>query len=621
MSVLCGLLVFLLVGMSALGAELHVPQQFSSIQSAIDASSDGDVIWVSPGEYVENIDFRGKAIRVASLGGASVTTIDGGGVSSVVTFKGFEGPESVLEGFTLVNGVGQSFAGTTDLLGGGVFCALASPTIRNNTFVANTANLGGAIACWPKSSARIVGNTIRENTATSCRRGEACGGGGIFIDGCDGVVIRSNTITENLAFDQAGAILVVSSTNVTVIRNRILSNDGRNAVLVDRSSEIEVSSNEFSHSLPESSELLQCVDTHDIAVRRNRFLGPGTAIAFNTQASGRITACLFLGGANAIKATGEASLTILNSAMMGQGNENADFSGLFIADGSRVWMTNCTIAGGRAKDATIEIRDSMLTVTNCIIWGNEAPTQIASENSHVALTHTNIEGGWAGDGNLDTDPFLVSVNDDWHLQLRSPCIDVGLDNGELGETDLDGDPRIQDGNGDATPAPDMGADELLVEVAARYGTVVAKDGSAVGVLLANGEIGDARRELELVGGEEVVIEALPTPQGPNPSLIAIYAWSQWPTVGTLSPQPYDLGLMVFPTPLNVGNRPRPRQIWNSLGHYPLLGVPTQGAPTVPNELFRGTLGPGTRATLQGFIYDLGTPRQVAITNALLLAVE
>ena len=41
---------------------LNVPEQYSSIQSAINASTDQDTIMVSPGFYQENISFSGRNI-------------------------------------------------------------------------------------------------------------------------------------------------------------------------------------------------------------------------------------------------------------------------------------------------------------------------------------------------------------------------------------------------------------------------------------------------------------------------------------------------------------------------------------------------------------------------------
>jgi len=47
--------------------EIYVPEDHSTIQSAIDASVNGDVINVSPDTYMENINLNGKAITLGSL--------------------------------------------------------------------------------------------------------------------------------------------------------------------------------------------------------------------------------------------------------------------------------------------------------------------------------------------------------------------------------------------------------------------------------------------------------------------------------------------------------------------------------------------------------------------------
>ena len=63
---------------------LQVPQEYATIQAAINAAADGDSVRVSPGTYVEVLDFLGKNIIVESTSGAPVTIIDGGGTDTVV---------------------------------------------------------------------------------------------------------------------------------------------------------------------------------------------------------------------------------------------------------------------------------------------------------------------------------------------------------------------------------------------------------------------------------------------------------------------------------------------------------------------------------------------------------
>jgi len=75
-----------------------------------------------------------------------------------------------------------------------------------------------------------------------------------------------------------------------------------------------------------------------------------------------------------------------------------------------------------------------------------------TNTSEPIITYSNIEGGWEGEGNIDTDPLF---NDDFTLSENSPCIDAGT-------ADINGD-----GQSDITDylgsAPDMGAFEYIPE--------------------------------------------------------------------------------------------------------------------------------------------------------------
>src|SRR5262245_8716390 len=95
----------------AQAAVIQVPGDYPTIQAAINAAGNGDTIEVAAGIYVENLNFLGKAVRVTSAQGADVTVIDGNQTGSVVSFVSGEGPQSVLNGFTLRNGRSTSRGG------------------------------------------------------------------------------------------------------------------------------------------------------------------------------------------------------------------------------------------------------------------------------------------------------------------------------------------------------------------------------------------------------------------------------------------------------------------------------------------------------------------------------
>jgi len=80
------LLIAPLSAFPAIATTIHVPADQPTIQAGIDAAVEGDIVLVSPGIYVENIDFLGKAITVRSWAGADLTIIDGNRAGSVVVF-------------------------------------------------------------------------------------------------------------------------------------------------------------------------------------------------------------------------------------------------------------------------------------------------------------------------------------------------------------------------------------------------------------------------------------------------------------------------------------------------------------------------------------------------------
>lgn len=101
-------------------------------------------------------------------------------------------------------------------------------------------------------------------------------------------------------------------------------------------------------------------------------------------------------------------------------------------------IVNCTIAHNASEGAT----GGKFVMRNCIVWANGAKAgapQLAPVQATV--TYSCIEGGFAGEGNLDADPMFLGAGD-YHLALGSPCIDTGDPGENPGEEPIPNGDRI-----------------------------------------------------------------------------------------------------------------------------------------------------------------------------------
>jgi len=162
------------------GPDPHVglsESSFSTIQAALDAAADGQIVWVGPGTYLEHgLSMNGKVIALRSTHGRDNTTIDGQRLETVFLFIGGETSKSTLDGFTITRG-NASYNCREDeacnYWGGGMYLSSSSPTLTDMTFIQNFATLQGGGIYMDSSNAFLNHITFTENNAQD--------GGGMYL--------------------------------------------------------------------------------------------------------------------------------------------------------------------------------------------------------------------------------------------------------------------------------------------------------------------------------------------------------------------------------------------------------------------------------------------------------
>ncbi|MHC4676920.1 MAG: right-handed parallel beta-helix repeat-containing protein, partial [Planctomycetota bacterium] len=172
--------VFLILfgGTVSMGATIYVdndgPADFSDIQAAIDAAENGETIVVRDGVYTgdgnRDIDFKGKAVTLCSQNGPANCIIDCGGSKSDqhmgFYFHSAEGPDSVVDGFTITNGYHED--------AGAILCTYveirnprpSNPTIIRCVITNNRGTYAGAIRCKSHCEPLISNCVISGNIGT-----------------------------------------------------------------------------------------------------------------------------------------------------------------------------------------------------------------------------------------------------------------------------------------------------------------------------------------------------------------------------------------------------------------------------------------------------------------------
>ncbi|MHC4216996.1 MAG: hypothetical protein ACYSU7_00935 [Planctomycetota bacterium] len=314
----------------------------------------------------------------------------------------------------LNNAVDQSAFPRTS---GGMYNGGSSPTVTGCRFEGNSAGDGGG-----------MGNEQSGPTITGCQFIDNSAGvnhGGAMINVGSSPRITNCEFTGNSATLYGGAIRNSSHSNTTVTACTFDSNTAQWGAGIGS---------------------YQSTDTVDACTFAGNSAQHGGGMAFQ-EATPTIVGCLVVDNAALDYGGGLATWTAGHPTVI-----NSTFSN-----------NTGGIGGGMYNHEA-----NGVTLRNCLVWENDG-TEIAG--ALALVTYSDIQGGYPGSGNTDTDPLFADPgNGDYHVTAGSPCIDAA-DNSAVPpgqDTDLDGNPRFVDDTckadtgspPDDAPYVDMGAYEF-----------------------------------------------------------------------------------------------------------------------------------------------------------------
>ncbi|MBG81120.1 MAG: hypothetical protein CMJ39_10510 [Phycisphaerae bacterium] len=174
-----------LAGTAAPADVINVPEDYPTIQGAINASTDGDVIQIAAGNYYEySLNPAGKSLTIQGTldsDGSLLTTIDAQQIGSVFyLYEGFDAL-TVIKDLVITGGYGSEHLNSTSA-GGGIYCRDSDLTITGCEIKSNNAGIssdggmtpgfGGGLYCYSSGLPRNI-------TLVDCKITEnyGCGGG------------------------------------------------------------------------------------------------------------------------------------------------------------------------------------------------------------------------------------------------------------------------------------------------------------------------------------------------------------------------------------------------------------------------------------------------------------
>ncbi len=421
----------------------------TNIQQAVDASVDGDTVFVTDGTYFVSAQIVVTgALVVKSVNGRDATIVDGQ-TSNRCFFISHS--NAVLDGFTLTRGY------TTG--GGGGACIPAGQILGCRVF-SNSCSAAPAIG----GGLLVGGGVLISNCAILANQSQGYGfglstyqhayGGGVYSTGAciiadcviDGNLVQGGPeqyMQRHAGSGRGGGVYCGAGS--VIVGCTIQSNTAKGGDIDIYIGAEQGKGGGIGASGP--------VSIHDCIIRENLARG-GLASVKGTGGSG------YGGGLDLVLGGALRNCLIQNNGVVsGWGEKGAGNSlgaGCFLSGTTTV--ESCTIVGnGNVPALPYQgggvYAESTVTFTNSILYDNKAAADYnyGGSPSLYSFGYSCVvpPPPSGGQGNIYGNPFLEDAQYDGHLTTNSLCINSGTNlDWMAGAFDLDGNPRIRGGHVD-----------------------------------------------------------------------------------------------------------------------------------------------------------------------------
>jgi len=354
---------------------INVPEDYASIQEALNEAKEGDSILVAPGTYFENIIWPGNNINLKSIAGPDQTIIDGGQTAKVINIQLAE--YGLLEGFTIQNGLSVS-------KGAGIYIYNSDLNLKN-LIIKNNNVIGG---------------------------GE---GGGAYLEGHSGKIESCHFIeNSNNSFSPiAGVGLYLEPSEDIEITSCLFSNNQGTGNISKRGGGLYINGN---HNNVFSLLVIikDCIFLNNSVPGTTTGGGGISASGFSDELTIRIDSCEFVGN-NAheggalrfehdIRASISNSIFSQNTGVRGAVLYLNVQQGLFASVIQFISSSKFVENGNDFSEYVIYLRGNTdFNILNCEVSHNNAAFLFAD------MSHSIIKGGFEGENVIDLDPLFKST--------------------------------------------------------------------------------------------------------------------------------------------------------------------------------------------------------------------